>query len=503
MQWKDKPSLLQSGKLIGYNLIGLLLLTVLLLLLRVPASATLARHYTELQFGPPPEIQIPNYSRFQLDNGIVVYLLEDHELPLVSGTALFRTGDRLEPADKIGLAGLTGEVMRTGGTRQHSADQLNALLEQQAATVEVGVGKTSGSANFSALSEDLAAVFDLFAEVIQEPAFTPEKLELAKTQGRGGIARRNDDPNGIAAREFQKLIYGTTSPYARTAEYTTLDSIDRTDLVQFYQQYFQPRSMILGIVGDFNPQIIRSLIEKRFTHWQPDLSGGTNLEPTSTMQLAQVSQAKQNGIFLVDQPQLTQSYIEMGHLGGQLRDPDYPALDVMNGVLNGFGGRLFNQLRSRQGLAYSVYTAWNPQYDYPGVFITAGQTRSEATVPFIQAVRAEIAKLRSSPITPEELAYAKDSVLNSFVFNFQAPSQTLSRLMRYEYYNYPQDFIFRYQQGVKATTATDVQRVAQKYLQPEQTVTLVVGNHKEIQPPLTRLQSAVMPVDITIPAPKP
>jgi len=500
MQWlKDRLSLVQSVKRIGYNLIGLVLLTLLLLLLRMPANAASPRHYTELQFEPPPEIQIPNYNRFQLDNGIVVYLLEDHELPLISGTALFRTGDRLEPADKIGLAGLTGQVMRTGGTQRHSADQLNELLEQQAATVETGIGKTSGSASFSALSEDLGVVFDLFAEVIQEPVFSPEKLELAKMQGRGGIARRNDDPNGIAAREFQKLIYGTTSPYARTVEYATLDNINRDDLVQFYRQYFHPRGMILGIVGDFNPQTMRSLIQKRFANWQP-VPGGS-VEPTSTINPPQASQAKQDGIFLVEQPQLTQSYIEMGHLGGRLRDPDYPALDVMNGVLNGFGGRLFNQLRSRQGLAYSVYTAWNPQYDYPGLFITAGQTRSEATVPFIQAVRAEIAKLRASEITAAELAYAKDSVLNAFVFNFQAPGQTLSRLMRYEYYNYPRDFIFRYQQGVKATTVADVQRVAQTYLKPKQLVTLVVGNQEAIQPPLTTLQPTVTPLEITIPEP--
>ncbi|HBW91024.1 MAG TPA: peptidase M16, partial [Cyanobacteria bacterium UBA11149] len=131
-----------------------------------------------------------------------------------------------------------------------------------------------------------------------------------------------------------------------------------------------------------------------------------------------------------------------------------------------------------------------------------GQTRSETTVPFIQAVRSEIAKIRQTPITPTELTAAKDEVINSFVFNFQDPSQTLSRLMRYEYYGYPADFLFRYRQEVEATTIEDVQRVAAKYLQPDKLVTLVVGNSKTIIPPLTSISPKVTSLDITIPAPK-
>jgi zinc protease len=192
----------------------------------------------------------------------------------------------------------------------------------------------------------------------------------------------------------------------------------------------------------------------------------------------------------------------MGHLGGQFNSPDYAALDVLNQVMNGFGGRLFNEVRSRQGLTYSVYGYWSPSYDYPGMFIAGGQTRSDATVPFIKAILSEIEQLRKAPVTPRELAYAKDQVLNSFVFNFQDPSQTLSRLMRYEYYGYPEDFLFRYQQGVKSTTIEDVQRVAQKYLQPDQIVTLVVGNASAINPPLTSLSTDVTSLDIRIPEAK-
>jgi len=451
------------------------------------------KHYTELTFPPLPEVKLPDYTRFQLKNGMVVYLVEDHELPLVSGTALIRTGERLEPTSETGLADLTGTVMRLGGSRERSADELNALLEQRAAAVETGVDRTFGSASFSSLSKDTETVVDVFAEVLQQPAFPQDKLDLAKTQIAGAIARRNDEPGGIASREFRKLVYGESSPYARTVEYATLANINRTDLEQFYQQYFHPENVLLGIVGDFDTATMRKLIEAKFGTWKSAAS--------KAPKLPDVSQAKTGGVFLVDQPQLTQSNILIGHLGGLESSPDYPALSVMNEVLNGFGGRLFNQVRSRQGLAYSVYAIWSAQSDYPGLFLAGGQTRSDATVPFIQSVLTEIEKIRNQPISEAELQYAKDIVLNSFIFNFQDPSQTLSRLLRYEYFGYPKDFIFQYRKGVEATTIADVQRVAKTYLQPNQLVTLVVGNQAEIQPPLKTLSQKVTTLDVTIPAP--
>ncbi|MBD2292470.1 insulinase family protein [Anabaena sphaerica FACHB-251] len=451
-----------------------------------------AKHYTDLQFTPVSEIKLPKYERFVLDNGLVVYLMEDHELPLVSGTTLVRTGSRWEPGDKVGLADVVGSLMRTGGTLKHSPDQLNEILEQRAAAVETNISEAAGSASFDSLTEDLETVFGLFAEVLREPAFAQEKLDLIKTQAKGGIARRNDDPSSIASREFRKLIYGQDSPYARTVEYATLDKINREDALKFYQQYFYPNNMILGIVGDFNPKKMRSLIQAQLGDWKPN-------SKISQTQLPQVSPANLGGVFFVNQPQLTQSNILIGHLGGKFDNPDYAVLDVMNGVLNGFGGRLFNEVRSRQGLAYTVYGSWSPRFDYPGMFIAGGQTRSDATVQFVKALQTEIKRIQTQRVTAKELNHAKESTLNSFVFNFQDPSQTLSRLMRYEYYGYPADFLFRYQKAVIATTTADVQRVARKYLQPENLVTLVVGNQTSIKPPLTQLATKVTPIDVSIP----
>jgi len=471
---------------------------VLIVFGRSPALAVTPLHYTDLKFPPAPEIKVPDFTRFELKNGMKVYLMEDHELPLVGGSVTVYTGDRLEPATQVGLASIVGEVMRSGGTIQHPPDTLNETLEQRAASVEAGIGTDSGSAGFSALSEDLDEVFGLFAEVLRQPAFPQEKIDFSKNQTKGGIARRNDDPSGIAGREFQKLIYGADSPYARTVEYATLDNIARNDIVNFYKKYYHPNNMLLGIVGDFEPTKMRSLIEAKLGDWQPDPNAAA-FQNRAT--LPAVAQAKKGGVFFVDQPQLTQSNVLIGHLGGKLSDPDYAALSVLNEVMNGFGGRLMNEVRSRQGLAYSIYAYWSARFDYPGIFIGGGQTRSDATVPFIKSTLAELQRVRTTPITAQELTRAKDSVINSFIFSFATPGQTLSRVMRYDYYDYPEDFIFQYQKQVEATTTAQIQKAAQTHLKPENIVTLVVGNTKEINPSLTTLSpnAQVTTIDVTIP----
>ncbi|MEL6815980.1 MAG: pitrilysin family protein, partial [Cyanobacteria bacterium J06598_3] len=431
-----------------------------------PAQAIEAKPYEELVFPALGEIQIPEYERYELENGLVVYLMEDHDLPLVSGSATFRTGDYLVSPAQAGLAEITGEAMRLGGTFNHSSSELNEMLEQRAASVETGISATSGSASFSSLTEDLPAVFDLFADVIVNPAFDEEQVALIQGRTAGGIARRNDSPDDIASREFRKLIYGDSSPYARTVEYANLENISRDDVVNFYKTTLMPENTILGVVGDFDPDEMKAQIESTLGSWTCASPENITAPPKGDQQTA--------GVFFVNQPQLTQSNIHIGHIGGELSNEYHAQMSVLNEVLNGFGGRLFNEIRSRQGLAYSVYAFWSARYDHNGVFIGGGQTRSEATVPFVRSMYEELEKVRNEPISETELAFAKDSVLNSFVFNFQTPGQTLSRLIRYEFYDYPSDFVFQFRDKVESSTAAQVLEAARANLVPEKLVTVVV-----------------------------
>jgi zinc protease len=451
-----------------------------------------AKFYQDLQFPPLAEVKVPKYERLVLKNGLIVYLMEDRDLPLISGTLLIHGGDRYDKLTQTGLGSLSGTLLRAGGTKRHTPEQLNTILEQKAALIESGVDSNSMSVSFRGLKGDFPELFARFAEVVQQPAFDQQQLDLLKLQTSGGIERRNDDPGSIASREMNKLIYGASSPYASTVEYKTLAAIDRPSIEAFYRRWVVPKGNILGVYGDFDAQQVRSEIEARFGQWNPTADPA----PRS----AEVKQQQIGGVFFVDQPQLNQSQVQIGHLGGKSDSPDYPALSVMDEVLNSFGGRLFNEVRSRQGLAYSVYASWSPGEDYPGVFLAGGETRSAATVPLIRSVRQEIDRIRTEPISEAELTTAKDTVLNAFVFQFQSPVQTLSRLIQYEFLGYPTDFLQRYRSAVEQTTVADVLRVAKTYLQPDRLVTLVVGNRSEIKPALSEL-GRVKVLDVSIPKP--
>ncbi len=449
--------------------------------------------YKSLKFGIPPEVKVPDVPMYTMPNGIKVYLLEDHELPLVSGFALVRTGNLFDPKDKIGLAELTGSVMRSGGTKSKTSEQLDEELENVAASVESSIGESSGRVGFSALKEDLDQVLEIFQDVMTNPEFRQDKLDLAKSQLRSSISRRNDDPGEILHRTFPEIIYGRDNAYGWRMEYQHIDNIKRDDLIAFYQRYFFPSNIILAVQGDFSSAEMRAKLDKLF--------GGWNVKQAPVPPFPPVTSKPAPGVYLAAKQDVTQTSFAFGHLGGELRDPNYPALSVMSDILGGgFSGRLFQNVRTKLGLAYSVSGGWGATYDHPGIFQVTGSTKSASTVDTIQAALSEVNKIRTSEVTDLELATAKQSVLNSFVFYFDSPGKTLSRVVTYEYYGYPKDFIFQYQKGVQAVTKADVLRVAKKYLNPEAISIVAVGKPSDFGKPLTTL-GPVKEIDLSIPEP--
>src|SRR5881397_2168296 len=200
----------------------------------------------------PVQFTPPEPQRLVLENGMVVYLLEDHELPLVTITATMRTGGWLDPADKVGLAGIAGTTMRTGGTKRMTAAEVDAELEQLAAHISVGIGTESGSAMLDVLRKDLTRGLRIFADILRTPAFDPARVELAKLQVIEAIRRRQDFPQSIAGREFEKMLYGPTHPFAREDTVASVSRITRDDLVAFHARTVHPNGIILGVTGDFN-----------------------------------------------------------------------------------------------------------------------------------------------------------------------------------------------------------------------------------------------------------
>ena len=457
-------------------------------------AATPPASYKSLKYPPLREIQLPKVEESTLPNGLKIYLLENHQLPLVRGLALVRTGNLFDPADKIGLATTTGSLIRSGGTTTKSGDQLDEELENIAATVESAIGESYGSVSFSTLKERTDDVLAAFHDVLTSPAFREDKLDLIKTQLRSGIARRNDDAHGISQREFSSLVYGSKTPYAWEMEYSTLDNIKRDDVVKFYNRYFFPANIILAVQGDFSAPEMKAKLEKLFAPWN------AQGQPVPPFPVVDPKLAKP-GIHLATKTDVTQTSLVLGHLGGVLKDKDYPALEVMSDILGGgFQSRLFQKVRTQLGYAYEVSASWGADYDHPGIFEIGASTKSASTTDTLKAIEAEVQRIRTQEVTAEELESAKQTVVNGFIFNFDTPSKTLNRLLVYRYYGYPDDFIFQYQKAIQQVTRADILRVAKEYVDPAKFVVVAVGNPKDFGTSLTSM-GPVSDIDLTIPPP--
>jgi zinc protease len=451
------------------------------------------KYYQKLKYPELGDIVIPDIERVTLENGMQLLLLEDHELPMINASAMIRTGSVYEPADKIGLANITGNVMRTGGTTNKTGDQIDEELEQIAASVSTGIGLDAGRASMSVLKEDVDTALEILADVLMNPEFPQDKIELAKIQHRSSIDRRNDNMNQIASREYRKLIYGPDSVYARQTEYATIDNITRDDLVAFHKKYYHPNNMIMALWGDFDTKEMVKKIEKAFEDWEK-----ADVEPEP---MPEVTYDFRPTVNVVSKEDVHQSCIYMGHIGGLLSDPDYFPLILMNQILgSGFTSRLFKNVRSREGLAYSVSGGYGCSYIHPGVFSVRCQTKSESTVYAIRAMSEEVKKMTEEQVTDEEMDLAKERFINTFVFNFDSKGRIIQRILTYEYFGYPADFLQKIKANVEKVTKADILGVARKHLQPDKMQILAVGRPEDFDQPLSVL-GPVNEIDITIPTP--
>ncbi len=444
----------------------------------------------DIAYPPLNQMSPPQPEKVTLENGMTLYLLEDHTLPLVNFQALLNCGAYLEPPTKVGLAEITGSVMRTGGTVRATGDQIDEQLESIGASVETEIGLTTGSASANALTEHAETILSILADVLRNPVFEEDKLDLAKTEQKAGIARRNDDPFDVNNREFRKLIYGNESPYARHAEYATIDAITREDMVKFHRDFVQPQSIQLAVWGDFSSADMKAALQARFADWPR----GEQPAPAPP----EVTYDFKPSLNYAEKTDINQSNIFIGHIGGKMGDPDYPATIVMNAVLSGFGGRLFGEVRTKLGLAYAVSGSYTFGFDQPGVFYVFTSTKSETTVDAIEACKKQIARMKTEPPTADEMKRAKDGWLNAFVFNFDTKGEVLGRLMTYDRKGFPADYLQQIKAGVEKVTPQDVVAVAQRKLNDGALQIMVTGNGPEFGKPLSDL-GEVNVIDITIP----
>lgn len=447
----------------------------------VPGSAVVQGSVDPRQLTfPPLKFQLPQSERIQLKNGMVVYLLQDRELPIVNLTAYLNAGSIYEEPNRTGLAALTGAVLRSGGTAKTPPEQLDRELEFMASSIESVINADHANVSLSTLTKNLDRTLELFSEVMTTPAFDPARVELARNHAIESIRRQNDDPKGIASRELNRVIY-SGHPLGRVPTLATVQAISREDLVSFHQRYFYPGNTILAISGDFDKDQLLASLERLFAGWSNRPAAFPVVPDPKDEPCAELHYV---------QKEVNQSVIRMGHLGIDKNNPDLYAIKVMDYILGGgFTSRLTQEIRSNQGLAYNVESYFETGRRFRGPFIAETETKSETTAKAITLLRSIIAGMTRAEVSEEELKLAKDAIVNSFIFGFARSDAVVSQQARLEFYGYPAGYLENYRDNIASVTRKDVLRVARKYLHIDAMKLVVVGNEKKFDKPLSSFGS--------------
>jgi zinc protease len=411
--------------------------------------------------------------RVVLSNGMVVFIAEDRALPLVNIALTIRTGSWLEPVGKEGLAAMTGSQLRRGGTRSLSAEALDERLDFLAAQVSSGIGATAGSAGLNCLADNLDESLRLFVEMLKEPRFQEDRLELAKEQALQEMKKRNDDSSDIEGTEWNALLYGESHFTNRFSTKASIQSLTRDDLAAFHRRTFYPANMIAAVSGAFSRAEMVKKLEAAFGNW-PSPRAVVPPIPATVESVAP-------GLYRVPKD-VNQGRVSIGIVTVKRDSPDIYALEVMNEILggSGFTSRITKSVRSDEGLAYSAGSAISFGAFYPGRFRALFQSKSESVALATRLVLDEIRKLREAPVTDDELDTIKRNLIETFPSSFASKAQAVGTFAGDEYTKRDPAFWATYRDRIKAVTAADVQRVAKRYLVPEKLVILVVGNQGDI-----------------------
>lgn len=445
------------------------------LLLCVASAAFAAHEAPQRPEGlayPPLTFHLPKTVRVQLKNGMVLHLLEDHELPLVNIQAMVRIGSAWEPADKAGLASLTGSLWRSGGVEGLSPGALDEKLEFMAAALDTGISAENGSVGLNVMTHNLDEGLRLFAAVIRNPAFDEKRFDTLKAQMIENIAREEDDPETLVDREFHRLLFAG-HPFGSVPDKASVGRITRADCVEFYRRHIGPESFIVAINGDFNADDMARRFEALFEGFPP--------AQAAVGPLPELPADITPGVYLLDK-QLPQTGIRMGHFGVSRKNPDFDAVRVMNYVVGGggFASRMMKEIRTVRGLAYSVFSYLGMSDGTKGAYMVGGETKAASTHEFVDTARVIMRDVATAGVTEAELEMAKAALINSFVFAFDKKADVAQRYAWMEYYGMPADYLEGLRGRIQKVSMADVKRVARQYLQPDRMVIVAVGDKKII-----------------------
>lgn len=424
--------------------------------------------FQPLTFEPPVAAEFRHETR----SGVPVYLAPSSEFPLVNISFSFKGGAYLEPADKTGLASMTGAMIRRGGTMSIPSDEFDERLDFLAANVSTNSGDVMSFASLNCLTSNLDESLGLFIDMLRRPGFDAEKTRIYRDEAIERMRQRNDDVGPIMGREWPALVYGADHYSARVSTKQSLESITVDDMRAFHAKIFQPGNLIVSVTGDFEPAEMLARIERALDGWAAGEQMPDPPAPSATFS---------PGVYHVEKD-VPQGRVNIGMRGVHRDHPDYFPLMVMNDILGGggFTSRITNRVRSDEGLAYGAGSAMIMPYYYPGEFRASFASKNATVALAMKIIFEEIEKIRDNPVTEEELTTTKNNVIETFPRTFESRQAIVNVFATDEWTKRDPAYWQTYRDKVRAVTIEDVQRVAREYLHPEQMAIMVVGKWDEI-----------------------
>ncbi len=442
-----------------------------------PAAPSVDRA-TPPALGPNPPLELPQQRHFQLANGLRVRLVEQHRLPIVALQLVVDAGASRDPAGLPGVAGFTA-AMVTEGTTTRTATQISDEVGFLGASLGAGAGPDAASLSGTCLSEHLQQFLRIFADVAVRPSFPAADFERVRDQRRVALLEQRDQPAIVAAKAFAAAFWGD-HPYGHPIIGTeaALERTRRADLARFHGQYWRPANAELVVVGDVDEARLRPLLDGSLGSWKAGSKAGA---------LPARGPAAPHRTLLIDKRGASQSYIALGAPGLDRRSQDFVAATVMFEVLGGgMSSRLFRTLREEKGYTYGMGAGADARR-LSGASVVRGSVKAEVTGAALHDLLAELSRMRDEPVPAGELEEAKGGIVRSLPSQFSTVGEIAGRLGELAIHGLPDDYWNGYAQAVERVSAEDVQRVAQKYLDPSRLTLVMVGPARMVRPQLDSL----------------
>ena len=431
--------------------------------------------------GEPPELQLPPIQKGALSNGLAVWLIESHEVPIVQVNLLVRAGAGDDPADRFGAADLTAAMLDEGAGGL-SALEIADAIEFLGATLRTSGGFDSIAVQLNAPGARLADALPVMADVALRPTFPEADLERLRQERLTDLLQARDDPTAIVGPAFSRVVFGTRHRYGISAIGTeaTLTAMTQQDLIDFHAAFFHPSNAVLVVVGDTTLDAALPLLEPAFARW-PD-TGAVARAPVPT-----ASQLTEREVHMVDVPGAEQSQIRIGWVGVPRSTPDYFALDVLNTVLGGsFTSRLNQNLREEHGYTYGAASAFQMRRS-AGAFLAAAGVQTDATAAALTEFFAEFRAILD-PVPADELEASKNYLALGFPGGFETLRELSGNVEELILYDLPDTHFEEYVASVQAVTAADVQRAAERYIKPLRFAVVIVGDLARIEDEVRALE---------------